>query len=213
MAKKQSKARERRSTEDLSRASIAVQYELVTLAQTHDLLQELGADWESSPKDRAMSNAFLHAFLLSARSLLGFLYARNPWPSDIIAEDFFDEPEEWRCNRTARDPELANGELANMINKRLAHLTWDRANASKPLWGPFKIACDIGSVLQSFLQLVDEGKVHAQLREDVAVIMMRLEGQAECWGGLSGNMAPFSELIEFDDAEYFDPKTGSDGDT
>lgn len=208
MAQNKPRARERRATEELQRASLAVQYEFVTLAQTHQFLHELSADSASNTRDQALSNALLHAFLLAARSLLAFLFSHNARVSDIIAEDFFDNPEEWNRKRLVPETGLSDGDLSGLISKRLAHLTWDRADTSKPLWGAFKIAWNIGAVLQSFLQLVDEEKVHAQLREDVAIIMKSLETQAEYWGVLSEDMAPFSEFIEFDDTEYFGPARG-----
>jgi hypothetical protein len=199
-----SKARQHRTNEDLQRASLAVQYELVTMATTHELLQELGAHWESSTRDKTLSNALLHAFLLAARSLLTFHYAYNPRPSDIIAEDFFDDPDNWRKRRLVPEAAMANGELLGQISKRLAHLTWNRATPTKLLWGPFRIAWNVGLVMQSFLQLVAQDKVHCQLREDVAVIMMRLEALAGPWGGIAAAMAPATETAQFDDLEYFE---------
>jgi len=188
MATSNSKARQRHTNEELQRASLAVQYELVTMATTHELLQELGANWGSSTRDKTQSNALLHAFLLSARSLLSFLYAYSPRPSDIIAEDFFDDPDDWRKRRLVPDAAMANGELLGQISKRLAHLTWDHATPTKLLWGPFRIAWNIGLAMQCFLQLVAEDRVHHQLREDVALVMMRLEALAGPWGGISAAM-------------------------
>lgn len=191
------------SKEELQRASLAVQHELATLASTHEMLQDLAANWRSNPRDQALSNALLNAFLLAARNLLAFLYSHNPRPSDIIAEDFFDDPNGWQENRKVPEPELASGELRNQISKRLAHLTWDRAEGTRPLWGAFTIAWNIGLTMQSFLELADEEEIRPELTQDVAVFMVRLQAYMDQWGGMPDNLAPTTELIGFDDLEYF----------
>jgi hypothetical protein len=134
---------------------------------------------------------------------LTFLYSHNPRPSDIIAEDFFDDPNRWAKQQHIPEPEMANGELIGLISKHLAHLTWDRTDSTKPLWGAFRIVWNIGLVMQSFLQLVDEEKVHPQLREDVTIIMATLMAQVGQCGNLTVMMAPAKELMEFDNVKYF----------
>jgi hypothetical protein len=196
-------SRQQRSVEELQRASLAVQYELATLGGTHEMLHELGAHWRSSPRDHAISNALLHTFLLGARNLLAFLYSHNPRSADIVAEDFFDDPSEWTQHRAVPEPEMANGQLIGLISKRPAHLTWDRAGTDRPLWGAFRITWSIGLALQSFLQFVDQARVHRHLREDLGIMMSRLQIVANYWGGVSAAMAPAKELIEFDELAYF----------
>jgi hypothetical protein len=39
-----------------------------------------------------IGNALLESFTIHARALLDFLYPENPWPDDVIAEDFFPSP-------------------------------------------------------------------------------------------------------------------------
>ena len=211
MAKKTTRQRVRRSVEDLQRASIIVQYEITILAQMHEMLQELNPHWGSNARDKALSNALLHSFLLAARNLLSFLYSHYPRENDIIAEDFFDTPDEWRNKRPVSDEALTNGELVGHISKRLAHLTWERATTQKPLWGPFRIAWTIGTVMQSFIQLAKAGSIHLVLREDADLIMARLEAMAKPWGGVAAGMAPSSAIIEFDDVTYFGNEGKNEG--
>jgi hypothetical protein len=203
MAKAKNRNRAVCSIEELRHASLAVQYEMVTLGTTHQMLQELAAHWGSPSRDQALSNALLHSFLLAARSLLAFLYSHDPRPSDVIAEDFFDDPAVWASRRLIPEPEMANGELLDLISKRLVHLTWDRVDSTKPLWGAFRIVWNIGLVMQSFLQLVAKKKVHPQLGEDVTLIVDTLKAHLAHWGGPGAIMAPVKELVEFDDVGYF----------
>lgn len=192
-----------RSNKELQHASLAVQFEFVMLATTHHMLQESTTTLQSPARDQAISNALLNSFLLAARSLLAFLYSYKPRGSDIIAEDFFTDPQEWVRQRPVPEPEMANGELARIMSKWLAHLTWDRVSSTRPLWGPFRIIWNIGSVMQSFLQLVDKDKVHPQLREDVALIIMTLQAQVAQLSDAKVTMAPTKDFVEFDNVKYF----------
>jgi hypothetical protein len=204
MAKSKSKLRASRTAEELQRASLAVQYELSAISSSHHMLQELGATWESDSRDKALSNALLNAFLIAARNLLSFLYAHYPRPTDIIAEDYFDDPSTWYTTRPTPEPELVNGELIDQISKRLAHLTWSRAEITKPLWGPFKIIWNITSVLQVFVRQVPSQTIHPQLCGDVEVIAAILQSKMDQWGGELAPMAPHKAFIEFDDLVYFE---------
>ena len=199
------------STHELQHASLAVQYEMVTLATTHEMLQKLAAHWGSPRQEQAMSNAILHSFLLAARNLVHFLYAHNPRATDIIAEDFFTDPHKWTEQRVVPEPEMADGELVAVISKRLAHLAWDRVGPTKPLWGAFRIVWNIGLAMQSCLKLADQANVHPQLREDVTAIMAPLKAQLDKSGVGPAMMAPAKDLMEFDDIRFFAPSPRSDG--
>ena len=96
MDARKSQNRNQRSLEELHRASLAVQFEVVTLWVSYAKLQELKTNLQDKPEKRFYNNAILHSFLLAARNLLTFLYSHNARPSDIIAEDFFDDPNTWR---------------------------------------------------------------------------------------------------------------------
>lgn len=203
MAKARLGRRESRSVEELQRGSVAIQYELGTLAVTHELLHEQRADWNSSPRAQGLSNALLHAFLLAARSLLGFLYSDQPRASDIIAEDYFDDPDQWRRDRLVPEPEMENGELVGLISKRLVHLTWDRIEANKPLWGAFHISWNIGKAMNSFLELVDDSKVHPVLLKDVSLFNSQLDAELVRLGDFREMMSPTKAMMEFDEFEYW----------
>jgi len=210
MARRKTKKHSPRSEDELQRASLAVQYEVATLGTTHEMLQESGTNLASGPRERVISNALLHTFLLAARNLLGFLYSHRPRPTDIVAEDFFDDLTTWPEQRDVPEPEMANGELVRLISKRLAHLTWDRADGAQAYWGAFTIAWNISLAMQSFLRLVDGAKISPELSQEVEVVRMMLQTHLDRMGGMPDKIAPASELIELDDAAYFDPSPESD---
>ncbi len=141
--------------------------------------------------------------LLAARNLLAFLYSHNPRESDIIAEDFFDDPDDWQKQRAIPSPEMADGVLIGRISKRLAHLTWDRADGTKPLWGAFQIVWNLGLALHSFVELTDDVKIHEQLRTDVGLLLALLKKTLSQHPELNGRMAPALDSIYFDDLDYF----------
>jgi len=149
--------------------------------------------------------------LLAARNLLSFLYSHNPRESDIIAEDFFDDPADWQKHSAVPSPEMVDGVLIGIISKRLAHLTWDRADRTKPLWGGFQIVWNLGLALQSFVQLADDSKVHQQLRKDVGVMMAQLKQVLDLHPEFGGVMAPTLDSIHFDDLGYFGEENPEEG--
>ena len=101
--------RQERSNDALRRASLAVQYELMSMYAAYDFVEKANVGWMSNDRAKAFSNVCVHSMLLAARSLLAFLYSHNPRDSDIIAEDFFDDPADWRLKRIAPSPEMADG--------------------------------------------------------------------------------------------------------
>lgn len=114
--------RNTRSPDDLKRAWVEVQYEYSMLEQTATLLHAGNLD------DTTVQNAVLESFLLHARALIDFFYPTRPRPDDIIAADFFSSADEWESLRAPPDPELE--ETRTRAHKRLAHLSFERLNAT-----------------------------------------------------------------------------------
>jgi len=192
-----------RSNEDLRRASLAVQYELMSLYAAYYFAEKANVGWMSDDRSKAFSNTCVHSMLLAARSLLAFLYSHNPRESDIVAEDFFDDPTVWQAKRVVPSPEMADGLLVTQISKHLAHLTWHRAEDKKNLWGGFRIVWSIVLAIESFVNLVDRAKVHEALGTDVAMMKVMLQAvlnQHPEWAGL---MAPSLDSMHFDSLAYF----------
>lgn len=131
VAGKKNHARICRTDELLQKASEAVDYDLKMM---HAMLQrQVGTD--SPTEDQAVANAMLHSCLLAARNLCKFLYSHKPQDDDIVAEDFFDNPDNWKNLRPPSQAEFEKGSLAGIISRRLLHLTYERAKRVKQAKG------------------------------------------------------------------------------
>lgn len=198
------KARQKRTDDELRYASLAIQYELNQLYCSYDLIDKANVGWASTDYDKAVSNAFLNAMLMSARSLIAFLYSYNPRDSDIVAEDFFDDPSAWHAKRVVPSPEMADGTLMGSISKHLAHLTWDRTDEEKPLWGGFRIVWNVVLAVESFVALVDKCRIHGALSTDVALMKNLLQQVLDQHPEWIEFMAPSMDTMQFDIQAYFD---------
>ena len=127
-----------------------------------------------SPMEHLVANALHHSFLLATRNLCGFFFSRRPRTDDIVAEDFFDTPDGWKKRRPACLPEFENGSLADMIGKRLLHLTYTRAGNTKPVWGNLRIAWELLKSLKVFVANVSPDRLSEALVEDTATLLVVL---------------------------------------
>lgn len=177
--KRRQQIRIARADESLQRASIAVGYDVATLASTLHIMVNGATTIESPVSERAVSNALLHTFLLSARNLCHFLYPHQPRSSDLIAGDFFDDPADWIKLRPTGHAEFTDGTLVNFISKRVAHLTWDRTAGTKPSWSVFAIAFQLGIVLERLVASASLTRMSSDFSEDVSALMTELRRELD----------------------------------
>ena len=109
-----------------------------------------------------IANALLESFVVHVRALMDFLYNDNPKPDDVIAEDYFENVEEWKQLR----PELSETlkQAKRRAGKEVAHLTYARLDVTpetKP-WRFVDIANEIAAVLNIFLENVPKSKLGKQ---------------------------------------------------
>ena len=101
-----------------------------------------------------LHNALLESFTIHARVLLKFLYDENPWPNDVIADDFFPTSQEWREVR----PEMTEilKPIYGRVGKEVAHLTYDRQYVTDEAkkWHFLEILHDIDVSFKEFLRIV-----------------------------------------------------------
>ena len=116
-------------------------------------------------------NALLHAFLLAVRNLCKFLYSHACHANDIIAEDFFDDHDAWHNVRPKLPPEFEEGKLAELISKRLLHLTYERAEGTKPTWGAFRIAWELREAIKAFVERAPPDRLATEFIEDAAAFL------------------------------------------
>jgi len=114
-----------------------VYYEIALfLCQYRFVLSKI--DWdlpapESVPKHLrgwTVNMALLEALLIHARLLTNFLYPQSIQADDVIAADFFDDPEQWDKIRP-RLPERLD-EMRKRADKEVAHLTTRRISGTPP---------------------------------------------------------------------------------
>jgi len=109
-----------------------------------------------------IANALLESFVVHVRALMDFLYNDNPKPDDVIAEDYFENAEEWRKLRPVLSESLKQAK--RRAGKEVAHLTYARIEVTpetKP-WRFVDIANEIAAVLNTFLGNVPKSKLGKQ---------------------------------------------------
>jgi hypothetical protein len=113
----------------------------------------------------AVNNAVLESFTIHARVLLDFLFADKPRSDDIIAEDFFAEPEEWAVLRGVMPPALV--EVNRRVGKEVAHLTYSRLEVtpSEKSWQFLEIASDMENVMARFCNHVSPEYLELQWKQ------------------------------------------------
>lgn len=99
-----------------------------------------------------MNNALLESFTVHVRNLIDFLYPKeNSGNDDVIAEHFFENPNDWLEIRPEITPLLI--EAKKRTNKELAHLTYTRLKISpeQKVWAFRDIAIDMVNCFDVFI--------------------------------------------------------------
>ena len=144
------KERKQRTQEELRRASNHLYYEIWMLTSLASIMAS------RITGEVVKNNAFIESFTIHARGLLYFLYAGDPQPNDVIADDFFPTSQEWKEARPGKTQILKK--VHRRVAKEVAHLTYDRQYVTPEMKGwPFlQIAKDIKVALNEFLRIVPE---------------------------------------------------------
>jgi len=152
------------------------------------------------------SNALLHGFLLAARNLCQFLYSHRPRSDDIIADDFFDDPNDWQRLRTSSLPEFANGSFVRDISRRLAHLTYDRAEGTKLTWTLFRIAWELSASFEVFVASVKPSRLCGGIKEDIRLLRCRLQFYVDEFGSIDDVASVSLTNLWHEDGFWTDPR-------
>src|SRR6266545_7176717 len=113
-------SRKARSVDELREASNHLHYEIWMLTSLANSIASGIAG------QGPVANALLESFVIHVRAVMDFLYADKPKRGDVIAEDFFDSPEQWRKTRPLLSELLcqakrrAGKEVAQLTHARLA---------------------------------------------------------------------------------------------
>jgi hypothetical protein len=129
--------------DDRAEALKNVYYELWMMAEASSRIRSGGL-----AGDDVAANAFLEAMLLHARATTDFFVMTRGYQSDIRRTDFAPEWNPEPIGAVARIRAYVG-----LIDKHLAHLTWERLDSASPAWDYYNIADDI-------LAVADRWSVH-----------------------------------------------------
>jgi len=117
-----------------------------------DMLNETARALSSQKNNGVfLNNALLESFLIHLRNLIDFLYLPKCNKDDILAQDFFPNPEDWLKLRPKQGESLDTAK--RKTNKLLAHLTYSRLRIPKDQakWDFMYLRNEIVSRIQVFL--------------------------------------------------------------
>jgi len=139
-----------RSYEELREASNHLYYEIW-------MFQSLAQGMASGIAGAGpINNSLLESFAIHVRALIGFFYSENPRTDDIIAEDFFENQNDWQRVRPLKTQILDTAK--KRADKEVAHLTYNRLDVTpeqKP-WEFLKIFDDLQAPIKIFLDNVSK---------------------------------------------------------
>lgn len=100
-------------------------------------------------------NALVESFVIHMRGVLDFLCEpRSLKPDDVVARDYFDDPQEWAAIQPPLSELLAHAR--KRAGKEVAHLTYERLKVTpeEKLWPFLEIEKEIMAVLRVFIAKV-----------------------------------------------------------
>ena len=147
--------RKQRSDGELREAYKHLHYELDMLRGTARLLARGVHSGDSVlPRNSVSGVLYLHA-----RALLDFLYDQSPRSDDVVASDYFTDPQDWISKRPAMSSTLT--QVDHRVGKEIAHLTYVRSEVTDEMknWPFIEIANDVKRVLAVFVDAVPKSRV------------------------------------------------------
>ncbi len=157
---------------ELKQASVHLEYEIWML---HDILN-VHETWQVTSQP-TINNVLVESFLIHARNIYDFLYRVSPYTTDLLAEQFFAIPSDWRVSRPHVGMFFGNKENGDKINRFLAHLSWDRVHKDIPTWELRQIARELANALQVFAQRVDCARASDTLKQTIAKLDRATEAE------------------------------------
>ena len=140
-----------------------VQYEVWMFLRLGQYLTE-----SPHPKDeqeRVLNNAVVESFVIHLRNLIAFLYSVRVQSKDVIAADYFIDPNEWYEKRPSISRELRTARERS--HKEVIHLTTDRISGTPPekRWPILALMREIKDLMTLFAKLASPERIHPSLRE------------------------------------------------
>ena len=102
---------------------------------------------------QVLNNTIIESFGIHVRALLDFFYGKAKYDDDVIAEQFFGEPNEWVCIRPPKTHDELK-QIRDRVNKEIAHLTYARQEVISKEWPFGEILADVNAVIDIFIESV-----------------------------------------------------------
>lgn len=112
--------------------------------------------------------AILEAYLVHARNLYDFLFAK-PQQDDVVAMHYFSDPGEW--DKLKPEPSKKLCRVRQSTNKHLAHLTATRANGFDTIslrffgWSINETTQELRNALEIFVDNIPESENRSMLKQ------------------------------------------------
>lgn len=145
-----------RSDDDLRAASEHLHYEVSMLIGTAQILA-LGVIGPG-----VLHNALVEAFVIHLRVVLEFLHPSGAKRDDVIAHDFFEDPNVWRRARPLMSDALAKAR--DRAGAEMAHLTYARLKVTpeaKP-WKFGELTHEVTEIFKAFLQCAPKDRLNSR---------------------------------------------------
>jgi hypothetical protein len=154
--------RKTRTVNELREASNHLHYEVWMLSSLANGIAS------GIPGQGPIANALLESFVIHVRAIMDFLYADCPQADDVIAEDFFDNSEQWTKIRPALSQTLSQAK--RRAGKEVAHLTYARLDVTPETksWPFVQITNEVSTVINAFFQNVPKDKLGSQWKTNKA---------------------------------------------
>lgn len=109
--------------------------------------------------NQTIKNALIESFAIHTRNLIDFLYPRSYNHDDIIAQDFFNNPMEWKRRRGQLSKNLR--EARERADKEIAHLTQGRISGTprRKFWDITKVGNEIKEKISIFIEDADRNRL------------------------------------------------------
>lgn len=149
------------SANELRKASDHVWYEMW-------MFQSLVAGMGSGIAGQGViNNALLESFAIHLRGLIHFFYAGNPQSDDVVAQDFFEDPETWRSGRPLKNEILQVAK--KRADKEVAHLTYSRIDITPEdkLWDFVQLHEELQKAISAFIKDVPRELLGESWKETV----------------------------------------------
>ncbi len=142
-----------------------LRYELWMFLRLGDLLP---ARYPENEQEKLVNNALIEAFVVHLRNLIAFLYPDKVASLDIIAEDFFSDPDSWELIRPQISRSLV--EARDRAHREIAHLTTARVSGrtAKKVWPFSALIAELKVLMKLFVEHASSERLHPSVKELLA---------------------------------------------